>query len=167
MEVTQEGAGSVVPDPCEQDGTPRGGHRPTSSERQALQKPVTPGNWHHEKLPGLFTEGPRPLCPGGPAAPASLLRGLCQAGSPSGPTLHGGFVKNTIRHSEETTQLPPSPQRTKLPLCVPVTSPLPGSLPLFSCLPRGSGEAGAPALWEPRGRRANELSPAGGRALCT
>lgn len=75
VEVTLE-AGTVVPDSIwahgVQDGTPPGGHRPTSSEREALQRPVTPGNWHHEKLPGLFTEWLRPLCPGWTGS-------LCQA----------------------------------------------------------------------------------------
>lgn len=66
---------------------------------------------------------------GGPAVPASLLRGLCQASSPSSFTLHGGFVKGTIRHSEETTQLPPSlPENKTAPLCA-NDPPLPGRLP--------------------------------------
>lgn len=76
---------------------------------------------------------------GGPAVPASLLRGLCQASSPSSFTLHGGFVKGTIRHSEETTQLPPSlPENKTAPLCA--NDPL---CPAAS-LPRGSGEAVRP-----------------------
>lgn len=83
-----------------------------------MQRPVTPGNWHHEKLPGLFTEWLRPLCPGWTGSPCRLLQGLCQAGSPSSPTLRGGFVQGTIRHSEETTQLPTSlPENKTVPLC--------------------------------------------------
>lgn len=110
---------------CEQDGTPRGEHRPTSSGREALQRPVMRNcQASSQRGPGLG------LCArGGPAVPASLLRGLCQASSPSSFTLHGGFVKGTIRHSEETTQLPPSlPENKTAPLCA-NDPPLPGRLP--------------------------------------
>ena len=53
----------------------------------------------------------RPLARDRRTAPARLVHGLCQASSPSSPTLHGGFVK-------ETTQLPPSvPENKTAPLC--------------------------------------------------
>lgn len=99
---------------------------------------------------------------GGPAVPASLLRGLCQASSPSSFTLHGGFVKGTIRHSEETTQLPPSlPENKTAPLCA-NDPPSAWPPPCQGEVERRTG----PALWEPGGWCANELSPAPGRTRC-
>lgn len=132
---------------CEQDGTPKGGHRPTSSRREALGGPSPLETGNMRNFQASLPTGPG-LCARADWQPLPVSsKAFVRPSSPSSPALHGGFVKGTIQHSEETTQLPPEPPREQnRPSVCQRPPPLPGPLPPSSGLPRGNSEAIKPPL---------------------
>lgn len=138
MDAGREGGSGSIRGRCEQDGTPR---RPQAhiSPREALQRPVTPGNRPREELPGL-RQSRRGLCPAAPGQPRAAWR-FCAGHSPA--------LRDHPASSSPGERGCGSGQRP----------PLPG--------PSGQREVQRPGLWEPRPRCANDLSPAPGRTLGT